>query len=663
MGLAGRVDDRVPVRQAGRIHRRDRPSDYVADSADDAPVVCSQVVVLRDGVMMLRRTHNFECATAGTSCSQITQSMGRAESSAFDEQSVTPLHEAALRPRRLHRHREQIFAVEPCMRLLRYCVVMHLTSLSARAFKRFSDLHVKDLSGSARLIILAGPNGSGKSSFFDAVKTWHWNNGAYGSAYDGSYHDKVGADSSEYWANRVSATVDEDLNLLGVEDRKKLVYVRSAHRNEADFTLNGLTQLPSPLDSSRVQRMIDNDMSVSQNYQRLIVETFTAVFDVTASDTTTRLELRDAFIGKVRDSLNNIYPDLILNGISSNPLESGTFSFTKGSSTNFSYKNLSAGEKAAFDLILDVVISGRYYDRTIWCIDEPETHLNVRVQGALLDQLLFLLPPACQLILASHSLGFMRRAWEMSQQDPAKVQFLDFEGRDFDQTVTMTPEPADRAFWNRTLDVAMGDLAALVAPEQVVLCEGRPASTRGKSTKSEFDASCYRKIFAAELPNTDFISIGNNDDVKNDKLELGKSISAISTGTKIIKVVDRDLLNEDEVAGQISAGVQVLGRRNIEAYLLDDEIIRAFALNNNADSTRQNELIAKRDELLKASVLRDNDPDDLKSIAGEWYNFARKQLQITAAGSNWEAFAVNHLAPCIAPTTDTYADLKRSIFG
>lgn len=32
------------------------PSDYVADSTDDAPVVCSQVVVLSDGVFMLRRS-------------------------------------------------------------------------------------------------------------------------------------------------------------------------------------------------------------------------------------------------------------------------------------------------------------------------------------------------------------------------------------------------------------------------------------------------------------------------------------------------------------------------------------------------------------------------------------------------------------------------------
>lgn len=32
------------------------PSDYVADSTDDTPVVCSQVVVLSDGVVMLRRS-------------------------------------------------------------------------------------------------------------------------------------------------------------------------------------------------------------------------------------------------------------------------------------------------------------------------------------------------------------------------------------------------------------------------------------------------------------------------------------------------------------------------------------------------------------------------------------------------------------------------------
>ena len=538
---------------------------------------------------------------------------------------------------------------------------MHIKTLHAVGFKRFTDLTVTDISSTARLIVLAGPNGSGKSSFFDALKTWHWYNGSPSNSYDVTYHQKIGVPvPTAGWPAGAVLDMHEDISILDPEERKKLIYVRSAHRNEADFSLQGLSQMPAPLDSPRVQRSIDNDLSVSQNYQRLILETLGTVYDDAQAESMTRIEIRDQFIGKVRAALQRVFPDLILMGVSTSPLTGGTFRFSKGVSTDFPYKNLSAGEKAAFDLLLDMAVSGRFYDNTIWCVDEPETHLNVRVQAKLLDEMLALLPPGCQLILASHSLGFMRRSWELAQADPKDVQFLDFQDQDFDSTIVMTPTRADRTFWGRTLDVAMGDLAALVAPETVVLCEGRPVSARGKSTRSEFDARCYRVIFAAEYPTTDWISLGNSDDVKNDKLEIGRSIQAITSGTRVIRLTDRDLLNLTEVAEQVSAGVRVLGRRNIEAYLLDNEVLTRFAEAQGVPHSATS-LIAERERLLQASVARGNDTDDLKSIAGEMYTFARKSFSITSSGSNWEAFAVECLAPHV-PGTSAYDDLRTSIF-
>lgn len=540
---------------------------------------------------------------------------------------------------------------------------MHLKTIHAKGFKRFTDLTVDGLSAQSRLIVLAGPNGSGKSSFFDLLKVWHWYNGGPGQNYDVSYHQKIGEPASEGgWPTSAVVTLAEDVTQLSQEDQKKLVYVRSAHRNEAEFIMNGLNHLPPPLDSPRVARSIDNDVSVSQNYQRLIIETLSSVYDETLPGSTTRVELRDRFIAKVRDGLNSIFPDLTLTGVSTDPLTGGTFRFTKGGSTDFPYKNLSAGEKAAFDLILDAAMSGRYYDKTIWCIDEPETHLNVRVQAKLLDELLKLLPEGCQLVLASHSLGFMRRAWEMAQADPGDVEFLDFQGVDFDQSVHLTPTKPTREFWNRTLDVAMGDLAALVAPECVVLCEGRPNFAKGKAAKSEFDARCYRTIFADELPNTDFFSLGNSDDVKEDKLELGRSIQAITSGTKVVRLVDRDLLSPEEVTDQKAAGVQVLSRRNVEAYLLDDEVVDAFAA-AQGDSSAGQTLRDERDALMATSISNGHDGDDFKKIAGEWSVAARKLLKMTNSGSTWEAFAIASLAPNVRPGMSVYGELRASIFG
>ncbi len=371
---------------------------------------------------------------------------------------------------------------------------MHLSSVRIQDFKRFTDFSIDGLSPTARLILLAGPNGSGKSSFFDALKVWHWYNGGGGMSYDSSYHEKIGGPSRN-WTDTSVIRMHESIESSSAEARTKLVYVRTAHRNEAEFSLQGLSHMPSPLDQPRVQRSIDNDVSVSVNYQRLVLETLTTVYDETQSEEMTRANIRDRFTSQVRDALAAIFPDLTLLGLSADPLTGGTFRICKGPSSNFAYKNLSAGEKAAFDLLLDLAMSSRFFNDTVWCIDEPETHLNVRVQAKLLDQMLHLLPPGCQLVLASHSLGFMRRAWELAQIDSKDVQFLDFQGHDFDQVVSITPTPASRRFWDRTLDVAMGDLAALVAPEIVVLCEGRPASAKGRTTRNEFDARCYRTIF------------------------------------------------------------------------------------------------------------------------------------------------------------------------
>ena len=73
------------------------------------------------------------------------------------------------------------------------------------------------------------------------------------------------------------------------------------------------------------------------------------------------------------------------------PLQNGNFYFTKGTTKDFSYRNLSAGEKSAFDLILDMVVQSKYYPDAIYCIDEPETHMHTKLQGRVLRELYLLI--------------------------------------------------------------------------------------------------------------------------------------------------------------------------------------------------------------------------------------------------------------------------------
>ena len=102
-----------------------------------------------------------------------------------------------------------------------------------------------------------------------------------------------------------------------------------------------------------------------------------------------------------------------------------------------------------------------------------------------------MIPEASQLWIATHSIGFANKAYELMRQEN-NVAFLDFSGHDFDQPVTIKPRVPDRAFWQMTYRVAFDDLADLIAPSNIVICEGNEnAAAQG------FDADAYNRIFGA----------------------------------------------------------------------------------------------------------------------------------------------------------------------
>ena len=233
-----------------------------------------------------------------------------------------------------------------------------------------------------------------------------------------------------------------------------------------------------------------------------------------------------------------MFPELELNSLG-NPLEDGTFRFTKGTSRGFSFKNLSGGEKAVFDLILDLVIAKRAYDNTIFCIDEPEAHINPKLQAKLLSVLYQIVPENCQLMLATHSIGMMRRAGEIEAENPGSVVFLDFD-LEFDTPQIIQPiTKPDRTFWHRAYEVAVGDLAALVAPSRVVICEGYPKTGNPVQNHSH-DARCYERIFESEFPETRFVSMGNAHEIMGDKRGLAEALRLLIGGLEVVRLIDRD---------------------------------------------------------------------------------------------------------------------------
>ncbi len=439
---------------------------------------------------------------------------------------------------------------------------------------------------------------------------------------------------------------------------KKTFYLRSAHRNDPEFQIQNLAKQSNPIDEMRVRRMIETDSTVSQNYQRLASDAFEDAFD-RMNETQTLKQFRDASIGEIGDAVSRLFPDLKLETLG-NPLNDGTFRFTKGMATDFSYKNLSGGEKAAFDLLLDMIVKRRKFDDTVFGIDEPETHMNTRLQGALLGELYQLIPEGSQLWVSTHSIGMMRKARELYKQHPNQVIFLDFEGHDYDQSVVMSSVAPTRVFWERVLRVALDDLADLVAPSEIVLCEGNPKGPiAGKN--EEHDARCYESIFSEEFPDTKFISAGSSKEVSGDRLRFAAAFPKIIPGIKICRLIDRDDHSPQDAVELKANGVMTLSKRHIESYLYDEEVLAAL-YHQKGRILEYIELQAARQKALTDSHTRGRPLDDVKSAASDISSFVKTHLKMTAVGNDQMAFARNVLAPLIRPGMQVYAQLRTDIF-
>lgn len=534
---------------------------------------------------------------------------------------------------------------------------MRIKRTHLRSFKRFHDLEVSGLPATTRLVVLTGPNGSGKSSLFDGFNEWH------------KYHGRGGSHDPLYFPKQGLAALDADqrVRLEFYDDppapssrweTPKSIYVRSAYRNEPEFTMDQLRRVGPVEQDRRVEKMIDNDVRVSSNYLRLVSAAVSHVYGNQHQDMRVG-ELNERMIGPLRDAVGRVFRDLILGNVG-DPLEDGAFYFDKGVSRNFHYKNLSGGEKAAFDLLLDLFVKREYYNDTIYCIDEPEAHMGTREQALLLEELVRMLPSQCQLWIATHSIGMMRKAGELQQARPGEVVFLDFDNRDFDQPVTMTPARADRQFWANTLRFALGDLADLVAPRQVVLCEGHTAMD-GRALAEGFDAQCCTTIFGAEYPDTAFISVGNQHDVRTDRLGLGRAVEMLVPGVQVVRLVDRDDRSPAEIA-QLPADVRVLSERHLEAYLMSDEVLTRLC-RERGHPDKVEEVLAAKAEALAGLAARGKASDDVKAASPNIAARIKLVLRLLGAGHSPEAFMRDTLAPLITPGMATYDRLRRDVFG
>ena len=90
--------------------------------------------------------------------------------------------------------------------------------------------------------------------------------------------------------------------------------------------------------------------------------------------------------------------------------------------------------------------------------------MGLRLQAKLLKELYGLIPDNCQLWIATHSIGMMRAAYDLGQENPGAVVFLDFDKRDFDQTEVITPSKVNRTAWEIMHRVVLEDLVRSFLP-------------------------------------------------------------------------------------------------------------------------------------------------------------------------------------------------------
>lgn len=544
---------------------------------------------------------------------------------------------------------------------------MKLASIHIKDFKRFKDLLITGLEKDVKLVILTGPNGSGKTSVFESFN--YWSSCVNESAeLDREYHFRSIAQqqSNENWHTawnliRLSFhdyPVFNDMHSCR-NDRikaRKAFYIRSAYRHEADFTTNGLQKSSNILDNTnRPAKLILSESRVSENYQRLAADSFDALYDPQQKKKTAE-EITDGLIGIIRDSMKEVFDDLILEG-PTNPVNGGTFRFTKGSSSGFHYKNLSGGEKAAFDLLVDFIVKSRAFNETIFCIDEPELHMHTKLQSKLLEQLFKLVPDNCQLWVSTHSIGMARKASELYANHPNEVAFLDFHDTNFDERVQIMPSIPDRRYWKNMFSTALDDLAELVTPKYVVLCEGKKLGEQGR--KPSFDVAVYREIFQDRCADLEFLPLGGHSEVQAKGGELTRLMTAIAPGIRMWAVFDRDDRSPQEIAELAQSNVQVLPRRDLENYLWDDDVLIQLCVELKIPE-KASAIIDEKNRLLSLAMGKGKPVDDVKAISGELYAYTKRHLlpQLPqGCGNTPEAFAIATLAPVVKKAINTYKDL------
>lgn len=517
---------------------------------------------------------------------------------------------------------------------------MRIKKVQLKQFKRFDDLTINLGEDSKKIVILVGPNGCGKSSVFDAFEEKQKDYKGAQSSQPPSFFSKLfyyilpEKKSCQY--NKKESVV---IDLQSGEFGKKSFYIRSPYRFTSKLRVNNIRSLPDVLDDqNRPSSSIDIDSRLQDNYERLLGKAWHEYQRGTKSGK----ETRDELIGHINQVLLRVV-DIKITDLGDVVSGKGQLFFEKGSSTDFPYENLSSGEKEVVDLVIDLVVKTPDFNDTVYCIDEPELHLNTAIQRKLLLEIEKLIPDSCQLWVATHSIGFLRAIQEDLRE---KSQILDFSEKDyFEGTCEIKPILTTRKNWQRIFQTALEDLTGLLSPKKIIYCEGRqePAFT---GDELGLDADVYNIIFSEDHYDTLFVSSGGGGEVEKNAALALKVLGKAFTDVELYLLRDRDERTEDERNRFLTEDQahRMLLRREIENYLFDKEILRKFCASQSAtfDEARYDRNVT--DALTQC----------LKPV--------QQEIQASCGASGSISDFKRELSLLITSDTKIYTDLSRVIF-
>lgn len=533
---------------------------------------------------------------------------------------------------------------------------MYIKKIQMKDYKRFYDLTIDLGENPKRIVALVGPNGCGKSSVFDAMiyaTGIYGNKIGNGNIKDYHYHSLTQDPSFGY--NNVILNFSQG-NFMNIYEMKKkegkeksIISFRSSFRYNNNLKITQTTSVEDMLKNNYgASNASEIDRRIEESYRRLFAKynNYRDNNDVRPS------EARAHIIGELNNSLTKCL-DLEISNLGNVEGGKGTLYFRKKDSPiEFEYNVLSAGEKEVIDILLDLYLRKDFYDDSIYIIDEPELHLNTSIQRALLIEINKIIPNDCQIWIATHSIGFLR-ALQVDLKDISQIIEFKKENLWASKKYILTPAKLSRFHWQNIFSTSLDDLSKLICPKTIIYCEGKDKPQKDGGELG-LDAEVYNKIFAEQYPDVLFVSSGGNTELDQRSDIAIAILSKVFSELKILVLKDRDMASgkmtnledRDLYLENNPNNHRVLKRFEIENYLYDKEVLKAYCLDKNLEFNLDK----------YNSIVKDINNDNLKDQTS-----AIKSCCNIKSSLNPEVFKKN-LASYITKNMEVYKELEEVIF-